>query len=82
MSTVKVRIYRGGSGEPAQTYSVPKGILRFASGLIPRRLHDSIAEHGVDLPAIVSLIDHPEVTGTLIEVEDHNKNERVVVSLE
>jgi hypothetical protein len=39
-------------------------------------------EWRIDLEELVRLSQNPEVRGTLVEVEDHQKNEKVVIALE
>jgi hypothetical protein len=39
-------------------------------------------DQGIDLDEIVRLSEGPEAKGKLVEIEDHSKDERVIVSLE
>lgn len=82
MTSVKVRIYRSGDSEPATTVTIPAGILRIASGFVPKSAMAALKEQGIDLEELVRLTESPETRGTVVEVEDHRKNERVVISLE
>ena len=82
MTDLKVRIYKDGDGTPATTVTVPGGILGIAYKLIPSRALTAMKDEGIDLDEIVRLSKDPEATGTLVEVEDHRKNEKVVISLE
>ena len=82
MPTLKIRFYHEGRTEPGSTVTIPGGILRFASNMIPHRAKTALDEKGVDIDELVRLSENPEALGTVIEIEDHDKNERVVVSLE
>lgn len=82
MSDVKIRVYRGDDQHLATTVTIPGGILRIAANLVPRRAVEALRDEGIELEEIVRLSENPEATGKLVEVEDHDKNERVVVSLE
>ena len=73
---------RHGKDSPDTTVSIPIDILRIASRLIPVRAMKALADEGIDVEEIVRLSEQPEVQGVLVEVEDHTKNERVVVMLE
>jgi hypothetical protein len=42
----------------------------------------ALREEGIELEEVIRLSEQPEAHGRLVEVEDHEKNERVVVSLE
>ena len=82
MANLKINVYKGGSTEPATTVTIPGGVLQVASKLIPKRAMEELHEKGIDVEEIVNLSNNPEVSGTLVEVEDHVKNERIVISLE
>ena len=57
-------------------------ILRIAANLVPRRAAAALRDEGIELDEIVRLSEDPNVRGQIAEVEDHEKGERVVVSLE
>jgi hypothetical protein len=82
MANLKIRVYKAGNPEPATTVTIPGGVLQVASKLIPKRAMEELREKGIDVDEIVNLSSNPEVSGTLVEVEDHEKNERIVISLE
>jgi len=82
MADVKIRVFKGGDAEPETTVTIPGGILRLASKLIPKQAADALQEKGIDLEEIIRLSSNPEAHGVLVVVEEHKKNEKVVVSLE
>lgn len=82
MADLKIRVYKGGASEPQTTVTIPGGVLKIASSLIPRQAMGALHDKGIDLGEIVKLAGNPEAHGTLVEVEDHKKNERVVIALE
>ncbi len=82
MSDVKIRIFRGNDQQPATTVTIPGGIIRMAASLVPRQAVEALRQEGIELDEIVRLSANPEAHGRLVEVEDHVKGERVVVSLE
>lgn len=82
MSDLKIRVFKGGGTDPATTVTIPGNLLKIASNLIPNRAVSALADEGIDLDEIVRLSENPEAQGTLLEVEDHRKNERVTISLE
>ena len=82
MKNLKIRVYKHGKDLPDTTVRIPIDILRIASRLIPARAMKALADEGIDVEEIVRLSEQPEVQGMLVEVEDHTKNERVVVMLE
>lgn len=82
MADLKIRVFKGDEGDPATTVTIPGGVLRIASNLIPDRAVEALKDEGIDLEEIVKLSENPEARGKLVEVEDHRKNEKVVISLE
>jgi hypothetical protein len=82
MADLKIRMFRGATREPTTTVSIPVGVLKIASNLIPRRAAAELEEQGVDLEAIIRAAEDPTVHGTLAVVEQHEKNERIVIAVE
>jgi aspartokinase len=83
MANPKIRKFKGSDLVPETTVTVPGGVLRIASKLIPKQAIEALQEEGIDLEEIIiRLSENPEANGTLVDVEDHKKHERVVISLE
>ena len=82
MSDLKIRVFKDGDSKPATTVTIPGGVLRIASKLIPARAVVALNEQGIDLAEITRLSESPDAKGTLVEVEDHQKKEKVVIALE
>ena len=82
MTNLKIRVFKGGETNPDTTCTIPTGILTIASKLIPRQAMAALKEEGIDLEELVKLSTNPGAHGTLLEVEDHKKGERVVIALE
>jgi hypothetical protein len=82
MSDVKIRVYRGDDRHLATTVTIPGGILKIAANLVPRRALEAMRNEGIELAELVRLSENPEAHGDLVRIEDHDKNEQVVVSLE
>ena len=82
MANLKVRVYKNGNADPDTTFTIPAKVVQVVSQLIPRKAADALQEKGIDMAEIVALSQNPDVHGTLVEVEGHKKNERIVLSLE
>ena len=82
MADLKIRWFRGREVAPETTVTVPGSVLKIASKLIPKRAVDALQEKNIDLEEIIKLAENPEARGTLVEVEEHKKNERIVIALE
>lgn len=82
MPDLKIRVFKGSGSEPETTVTVPGGVLKIASKLIPKQATDALQEKGINLDEIIRLSGNPEARGILVEVEEHEKNERIVIALE
>jgi len=82
MAKLRIRIYEGGETDPKTTITVPLAMLRFASRFIPAKLRDSLAKKGIDVAVIADFSKNKEIRGTLVEIEEHKKNEKTVISIE
>ncbi len=82
MADVKIRIFKSGKTQPETTVTIPGNVLKVASRLIPKQAAAALQDKGIDLNELIELSKNPEVHGTLVEVEEHKKNEKIVISLE
>ncbi len=82
MPNLKIRIFKRAETEPETTITIPGNILKIASKLIPHRLAEILRDKGIDIDEIIRLSGNPEAQGTLVEIEEHKKNEKVVIALE
>jgi hypothetical protein len=82
MPDLKVRVFKGSDAQPTTTVTIPGGVLKIARNLVPQRALAALRDQGMDLDEIVRLSEQPEAKGKLVEIEDHNKGERVIISLE
>jgi hypothetical protein len=82
MADLKIRVFKGNEQQPETTVTIPGGVLKVASKLIPKKAAAALQDKGIDLDEIVRLSEDPDAHGRLVEIEEHQKNERVVISLE
>ena len=82
MRSLKIRVFRGGEADPETTCTVPAAVLKIAARLIPKSARAALHDKGIELEEIVRLASDPAVQGTLLEVEDHKKGERILIALE
>ena len=82
MADLKIRLFKVGETQPQKTITIPGSVLKVASRLIPKQAAAALQKEGIDLEEIVRLSTNPEINGTLVEIEEHKKNEKVVISLE
>ncbi len=84
MASLKIRTFKDGKTEPATTITVPLAIIRYAGKLMPKHLTKTLQEKGIDIDTdmIVELSQNKEIRGTIVEIEDHQKNEKIVIAIE
>lgn len=82
MADLKIRVFKHGKSHPETTITIPGSVLRIASKLIPKPAAVALQEKGIDIDELIKLSTNPEINGTVVEIEDHKKNEKVLVSLE
>jgi hypothetical protein len=82
MANLKIRVFKYGEATPATTVTIPARIIKLAYKFIPRKASQALQEQGMDLDELIRLSDNPEAIGTLVEIEDHRQNEKVVIGLE
>ena len=82
MADVKIRVFKHGETQPETTVTIPGSVLNVASKLIPKRAAAALQDEGIDIDELIKLSQNPDVQGTLIEVEEHKKNEKIIISLE
>ncbi|MFC1515466.1 hypothetical protein ACFL7E_01760 [Thermodesulfobacteriota bacterium] len=82
MASLKIRTYKNGGTAPDTTISIPLKIVRLASRLVPSKTSAALLEKGIDVKLIAELVRNEEVRGTLVEIEEHKKNEKIIISVE
>lgn len=82
MPSVKITTYKVGEINPEVTISIPSNVFKIAKKLIPDSLYKDLEKEGIDLSGIDELIGSGESLGVILEVEDHRKNQKTVISIE
>ena len=82
MADLKIRVFKNAEAEPETTVTIPGGILKVARKLIPKQAVAALQDKGIDVDELINLSTNPEVKGTLVEIEEHKKNEKIEISLE
>ena len=82
MTDLKIRVFKRGEKNPDTTITIPGNVLKIASKLIPHRLSEILQDKGIDIGEIIRLSENPDAKGTLVEIEEHKENEKVVIALE
>lgn len=82
MKNLRIRVFALDTMEPQTTVTIPGGVLKIAFKLVPKRALEALENEGIDVDQLLTLASDPNVQGTLLEVEDHRANEKIVISLD
>ena len=82
MADLKIRVYKGAATDPSTPVQPPVRVLRIAKSLIPGQATRELEEQGIDVEAIIAAAENPEAQGVLAEVQDHEQDQRTVISVE
>ncbi len=81
-SSLFIRVFENNEKKPAQTVTIPLGVLRLARSFIPNRAKAALEKEGIDLDQAMGLADQREAPGVILEVHDHKKKRKVVIAIE
>ena len=81
-SSLFIRVFENNEKKPAQTVTIPLGVLKLARNFIPNRAKVALEKEGINLDQVMGLVDQREAPGVLLEVDDHKKKRKVVISIE
>jgi hypothetical protein len=81
-SSLFIRVFENNEKKPTQTVTIPLGVLKLARNFIPNRAKAALDKEGIDLDQVMGLADQQEAPGVLLEVDDHKKKRRIVISIE
>jgi hypothetical protein len=78
MADLKIRVFKGTDSTPQTTVTVPGGVLKIASKLIPKQAMDALQEKGIDLNCDRRFNSHP-IPPTLIPAKLTGTNQPFVI---
>jgi hypothetical protein len=82
VASLKIRIFKDNEPEPKTTITVPLAIVRVAAKLIPEKTMSALLEIGIDAELLVAVARQDDVRGTLVEIEEHTKNKKIIIAIE
>ena len=82
MAKLCIKKYDQGTEKPITTVSNPLAVIKIVKSLIPKKTKEELQKEGIDIQEIIKLSESPDFTGTVLEVDNHEKNEKVIISLE
>ena len=82
MLKLKIRIFKNNDDKPDTTMTVPLGIIKVASRLVPRKAVKILDDLGIDFDQIIEISKTEEPLGILAEIEEHRKHRKIIISVE
>ena len=82
MADLKIKIFKNNESVPDTTITIPGKVLEVAQKLIPKQAAEALQEKGIDINELIELSNKSDVQGTIIEIEEHKKKEKVIISIE
>ncbi|MBN1355449.1 hypothetical protein JXA40_04155 [bacterium] len=78
---LKIRVYEGDLEKPKVRVTLPLGLIKMVSKVLPQSARLQLEEKEIDLDQILSQIEDVE-GGKIVEVQDDDDNERVEIVVE
>jgi len=82
MQSIKIREFKIDSDLPETTVTIPLSIFKIVAKIMPRKALDALQQNDIDVEEIQKLAVNPEVQGTILEVEEHTKGSKTIISIE
>ena len=82
MKKLCIKKFEQDNRKPLTTVSIPLAVIKVVKSLIPKKVKEELQKEGIDIQEIIKLSESPDFTGIVLEVDNHEKNEKVVISLE
>ena len=82
MRSIKIREFKIGSNTPEKTVTIPLTIFKIVAKLMPKKALDALQQNDIDIEEIRKLTENPDIQGTILEIEEHSKGSRTIISIE
>ncbi|MBS1209403.1 MAG: hypothetical protein H6R19_1801 [Proteobacteria bacterium] len=67
--------------KPEATFKIPLIVLKVAVKLIPQKAFQAMESEGIDIQEVIKAAKSGEISGQIIEIVGHKKNERIIISV-
>ena len=82
MTKLCIKKFEQENEKPLTTVSIPLVVIKMVKNLIPKKAKEELQKEGIDIQEIIKLSESSDFTGTVLEVDNHQKNEKIIISLE
>ncbi|HXP97933.1 MAG TPA: hypothetical protein VN809_14555 [Telmatospirillum sp.] len=79
MASLKIRIYA--QEELKTTVTLPLFLISTAFKFVPKKVKADLEADGIDIESIINA-NKENFIGTVVDIEKHDENSRIVISLE
>jgi hypothetical protein len=80
--SIKIREFKIGSDTPEKTVTIPLTIFKIVAKIMPKKALDALQQNDIDIEEIQKVADNPDIQGIILEVEEHTKGVRTIISIE
>jgi hypothetical protein len=78
MARLKIEVFEGGAR--SATITLPTWLVVGASKMLPKIAGKDLKEH-IDIERIVEMAKDPSATGIVLDIEDHEDQDRILISI-
>jgi hypothetical protein len=82
MRCIKIREFKIGSDTSEKTVTIPLTIFKIVAKIMPKKALDALQQNDIDIEEIQKAADNPDIQGNILEVEEHTKGVRTIISIE
>ncbi len=78
VAKLKIEVFEDGAR--SATITIPTWLVAGASKMLPKIAGKDLKEH-IDIDRIVEMAQEPGASGVVLDVEDHEDNDRILISI-
>ena len=82
MTSIKIREFKIDNDEPEKTVTIPLSVFKIVAKIMPKKALDALQQNDIDIEEIQKLTENPDIQGTILEIEEHSKGSRTIISIE
>ena len=82
MRSIKIREFKIGNDTPEETVTIPLSVVKIVAKILPKKALVALEQNDIDIQEIQKLAGNPDIQGTILEVEEHTKGVRTIISIE
>ncbi|REL26292.1 hypothetical protein DXX93_06645 [Thalassotalea euphylliae] len=80
MKMLKIEVFENNVKDT--TIKIPLDVLKAISRVFPKKYLSLLEAKSMGIEDLILAATNPDTSGTIVEIEDHQDNERVIISVE